>query len=101
MPRADTMTAEDEALRQTRLSKFGRVLALIGAVFVGIHCFFSMWLHEPIFDLEVVPEATATAAFIALWALLRKEKRSARFVRACELTTLFIGTGGFAAMAIV
>ena len=32
--------------------------------------------------------------------LLRKEKRSARFVRACELTALFIGTGGFAAMAI-
>src|SRR5262245_39765540 len=100
MTRAGTMTAEDEALRQTRLSKFGRVLALIGAAFVGIHCIFSIWLHEPIFDLEVVPEAVATVAFVALWVLLRSEKRSARFVRACELTTLLIGSGGFAAMAI-
>src|SRR5688572_20721138 len=100
MPSADTMTAEDEALRQIRLSKFGRVLALIGAVFVGIHGFFSIWLHEPILDLEVVPTAIATVSFVALCVLLRKKKRSARFVRACELTTLFIGTGGFAAMAI-
>lgn len=100
MTSADIMTAEDEALRQTRLSKFGRMLALIGAVFVGIHCFFSIWLHKPVFDLEVVPEAIATLAFAALWLLLRKEKRSARFVRACELTTLFLGTGGFTAMAI-
>src|SRR5262245_28747399 len=100
MPSADTMTAEDEALRQSRLSKFGGLLALIGGVYVGIHCFFSIWLHQPVFDLEVVPQAIATVAFVALWALLRKEKRSARFVRACELTTLLIGTGGFAAMAI-
>jgi serine/threonine-protein kinase len=103
MTSADTSTAEaeDEALRQTRLSTFGRVLALVAAVLVGIHSVFSIWLHEPIFDLEVVPETIATVAFATLWVLLRKEKRSARFVRICELTTLFIGTGGFAAMAIV
>ena len=43
----------------------------------------------------------ATVAFAALWLLLRGAPRSPRFVRAVELSTLFVGTAAFSTMALV
>lgn len=95
-------TPEDhEDLRQERLSKFGRILAIVGLVYTTVHFVFSIWLHEPLFDLEVLPELVATAAFTSLWLTLRGKKRPAAFVRTVEVATLVIGTAGFSAMAIV
>ncbi len=43
----------------------------------------------------------ASAAFATLWLLLRGAPRSRQFVRIVELSTLFVGTAAFSAMALV
>jgi serine/threonine-protein kinase len=101
MSTADESVASPPELRQERLSRFGRVLAITGLVYVGVHFVFSLWLHQSLFDLEVLPEVIATAAFSTLWLSLRGTPRSPTFVRAIELGSLFVGTWGFAGCAVV
>lgn len=93
--------AVDPDLRQARLSRFGRVLALMTLAFVALIVFTSVKVGRVSFLLGNVPLAVAAIAFSALWLLLRGRPRSRRFVRTVELATLFIGTGAFSSMAIV
>ena len=71
-----TTPEEHEELRQERLSKFGRILAIVGLVYISVHFFFSIWLHQPLFDIEVLPELVATAA--ALLGLGRRGQPAVR-----------------------
>src|SRR5918992_3093936 len=96
-----TAGAVDPELRQTRLSRFGRVLALMTLGFVGLNASVSLWLGQFTFNRNSVPLLVAAAAFTALWLLLRGAPRSGRFVRAVELSTLFVGTAAFSTMALV
>lgn len=91
----------DLELRQLRLSKFGRVLALLTLGYVGMNAAVSIWLGQFAFNLTSVPLLVATAAFAALWFLLRGAPRSVRFVRAVELAALFVGTVAFSCLALV
>lgn len=93
--------ATDQVFRQFRLSRFGLVLALIGLGFVALNFSLSLWLGRPSFNRSSVPLVVASAAFAALWLLLRGAPRSRRFVRIVELSTLFVGTAAFSAMALV
>ncbi len=93
--------AVDPELRQARLSRFGRVLALVCLGFVTVNIGASIWLGRFSFNIGSVPLLVATVAFGALWLLLRGAPRSPRFVRAVELGTLFVGTGAFSTMALV
>ena len=94
--------AVDQELRQTRLARFGRVLALMTLGYVAITFALSIWfLHRPSFNRQSVPLLVAAVAFAALWLLLRGAPRSPRFVRAVELSTLFVGTAAFSTMALV
>src|SRR6185295_19851955 len=93
--------AVDHELRQTRLSRFGRVLALVTLGYVATNFFASIWLHRPSYNRQSVPLLVATAAFTALWLLLRGAPRSPGFVRAVEFSTLFVGTAAFSTMALV
>jgi serine/threonine-protein kinase len=61
----------------------------------------SIWLHRPSFNRHSVTLLAAAVAFAALWLLLRGAPRSPRFVRAVELSTLFVGTTAISAMALV
>ena len=101
MPHMDSTEGADHELRQTRLSRFGRVLALVTLGYVATNFFASIWLHRPSYNRQSVPLLVATAAFAALWLLLRGAPRSPRFVRAVELSTLFVGTAAFSTMALV
>ena len=85
-----TEGAVDLELRQTRLSRFGRVLAFIALGYVGLNTSVSLWLGRFSDNLNSVPLIVAAIAFAALWLLLRGAPRSARFVRAIELSTLFV-----------
>lgn len=96
-----TVDVVDDELRQKRLSKFGRMLAVVGLVYVAAHFAFSIWLRQPLFDLEVLAPTVATVGFVVLWLALRGAPRPVGFVRAIELSTLSIGTAGFSAMAVV
>jgi serine/threonine-protein kinase len=93
--------ALDPELRQERLSRFGRVLAFVTLVYVVVNLIASMWMHRMSFNLHSVNLLVAAVAFAALWLLLRGAPRSPRFVRAVELSTLFVGTAAFATMALV
>lgn len=97
MPASDTSLDED--LRQTRLSKFGRVLAGVTLGYVGLTTATAIWVERPSFNLTSVPLLVATAAFGALWLLLRGAPRSKRFVRVVEVASLFVGTTALASMA--
>jgi hypothetical protein len=96
-----TEGAVDHELRQTRLSKFGRVLAFVTLVYVGLTLCASIWLHQFSFNRSSIPLLVATGAFAALWLLLRGAPRSPRFVRVVELSTLFVGTAAISAVALV
>src|SRR5687768_1616213 len=96
-----TEGAVDHELWQSRLSKFGRVLALVTLGYVGLNVSVSIWLGRLSFNRSSLPLLVATVAFAALWLLLRGAPRSPRFVRAVELLTLFVGTGAFSTMALV
>ena len=92
----------DHELWQSRLSRFGRVLAIFGLVYVGLHISFGLWMHQPVFEsVQLIPPLTATVAFAVMWLLLRGVPRPHGFVRAVELSTLFAGTSAFSAMALV
>jgi serine/threonine-protein kinase len=93
--------AGDHELRQGRLSSFGRVLASMCFGFVGLNACISIWLGRPSFNRASVPLLVAATAFGTLWLLLRGAPRSSRFVRAVELSTLFVGTAAFSSMALV
>ena len=95
-----TEDTEDIELRQTRLSRFGLVLALVTLFPIVINFFASFWLRRPSFNHQSLPLVVAVAAFLALWALLRGKPRSARFVRSVELSTLFVGTAAYSTMAM-
>ena len=96
-----TAGAEDLELRQTRLSRFGRVLMFVGLCYVLLNFGASIWLHRVEHNRSSVPLLVATIAFAALWLLLRGAPRSPKFVRAVELATLFVGTGAISTMAVV
>jgi serine/threonine-protein kinase len=96
-----TEGADEHELRQTRLSRFGRVLALVTLAYVLLNFGASLWLRRPEHNRSSVPLAVSTVAFGALWLLLRGAPRSRRFVRAVELSTLFIGTAAISTMAVV
>jgi len=91
----------DSELRQSRLSRFGRVLAFIALGYVGLISSISIWLRKAAFIVNSVPLLVAGVAFVALWLLLRGSPRSPRFVRAVELATLTVGTAAFSTMALV
>ncbi len=96
-----TEGAFDHELRQTRLSRFGRVLALVNLGYVVLNLCTSLWLHRLSQNRSSAPLLVATVAFTALWLLLRGAPRSPRFVRAVELSTLFVGTAAISAIAVV
>ena len=58
--------AADHELRQTRLSRFGRVLALLTLCFVATNFAASIWLQRPSYNRRSVPLVVATVAFAAL-----------------------------------
>jgi serine/threonine-protein kinase len=97
----DSTDAADDELRQTRLSKFGRVLALVSLGYVGLVGFTAIYVNRLTQMRSSAPFIVAAAAFAALWALLRGAPRSARFVRAVELTTLFVGSAAYSTMALI
>ena len=96
-------TAEtvDPELRQDRLSKFGRVLALVTLGYVGLNASVSIWLGRPSFNRNSLPLLAAGVAFATLWMLLRGTPRSPGFIRGVELSTLFVGTTAFSTMALI
>lgn len=96
-----TDDATDQAFRQFRLSRFGLVLALMGLGFIALLFVLSLWLGRFSFNRSSVLLLAASAAFGALWLLLRGAPRSPRFVRSVELSTLLAGTAAFSAMALV
>ncbi len=94
-------TSLDHELRQSRLSTFGRVVALLSLGYVALNTGASIWVDRPSFHLGSVPLLMATCAFAVLWLLLRGQPKSPRFVRAVELSTLFVGTAAFSSVALV
>jgi tRNA A-37 threonylcarbamoyl transferase component Bud32 len=92
---------DDPELRQSRLAKFGCVIALVTLGFVALNAAVSIWIGSFSFNLASVPLLTAIAAFTTLWLLLRGAPRSLRFVRIVELCTLFVGAAAFASIAVV
>jgi eukaryotic-like serine/threonine-protein kinase len=96
-----TEGAADHEFRQTRLSRFGRVLACVTLGYITLNILASIWLGRLSFNRSSVPLLVAGVAFAALWLLLRGAPRSPRFVRAVELSTLFVGTAAFSTMALV
>ena len=96
-----TEGAVDHEFRQTRLSRFGRVLASVALGYIALNTVTSIWLGRLSFNRSSLPLLVARVAFAALWLLLRGTPRSPRFVRAVELVTLFVGTAAFSTLALV
>jgi serine/threonine-protein kinase len=69
----------DTGLRQARLSRFGRVLALVTLAYVALNFGASLWLRRPAHHRSSAPLLVSTFAFGALWLLLRGAPRSPRF----------------------
>ncbi len=93
--------AVDHELRQSRLSKFGRVLAFVTLGFVLLNLSTSLWLHRAAQNRSSAPLLVSTVAFATLWLLLRGAPRSPRFVRVVELSTLFVGTAAISTIAVI
>jgi serine/threonine-protein kinase len=91
----------DHELWQSRLSRFGRVLAIVSLGFPLLNTIFSVWLHRPVFNRVVVPPTVAAVVFGALWLLLRGPPRPRTFIRVVEVATLFAGTTAFATLVLV
>lgn len=91
----------DHELRQTRLSRFGRVLALLTLGWIGLVTFTSIYVGSFSFNRGSLPILVASVALATLWLLLRGAPRSPRFVRAVELSTLFVATAAFSSLALV
>ena len=92
--------ADEHELRQHRLARFGLVLALISVGFVAVTFLLSLWLGSFAFNRSSVLLVTAAGAFGLLWLLMRDGPRSPGFVRVVELSTLFVGTAAFSAIAL-
>jgi eukaryotic-like serine/threonine-protein kinase len=90
----------DHALRQERLSRFGRVLALVTLGYVGVAIISSYFAGLLVLSSASGPLLVAGAAFATLWLLLRGAPRSPRLVRVVELTTLFVATSAFSTIAL-
>ena len=93
--------AVDHELRQARLSRFGRALALVTLGFAGLLTFMVIYVGRLSAAKAGLPLLVAGVTFAALWLLLRGAPRSPGFVRAVELATLFVGTAAFSTMALV
>ena len=52
MPHGFHRRSIDHELRQTRLSRFGRVLALVTLGYVALNFFASIWLHRLSFNRQ-------------------------------------------------
>lgn len=91
----------DHELRQVRLSRFGRVLAGVTLGYAGLVVFTSVYVGSWSFNRANLPLLVAGTAFGALWLLLRGAPKSRTFVRAVELSTLFVGTAAFSTLALV
>ena len=91
----------DLELRQTRLSRFGRILAAVTLGYVALTFSASLWLQRFSFNRSSVPLLVATVAFATLWLLLRGAPRSPRFVRTVELVTLTVGTAAISTMTLL
>lgn len=98
---APSELAADDELRQSRLSRFGRVLALVALGYVALVTSVSIWLGQASYNKNSLPLLLGGAAFGTSWLLLRGAPRSPRFVRAVELSTLFVGTTAFSSVALV
>ena len=96
-----TDSSDDHDLRQVRLSKFGRMLALVTSGYVLLNFLLSIWLGRVAHNRSSLPLLVSTVAFVSLWLLLRGAPRTPRFVRFVELATLFVGTAAISAVAIV
>jgi serine/threonine-protein kinase len=94
-------TFGNHELRQDRLSRFGRVLALLTLGYIGLNLAVSIWLHRLSDNRSSLPFVVATAAFSGLWLLLRGKPRTPRFVRVVEQVALFIGAGALSSIALV
>ena len=77
------------------------MLALVSLVYVALNFGASIWLRQIGFNRSSLPLLVATVAFGTLWLLLRSARRTPRFVRIVELSTLFVGTAAISTMAIV
>jgi serine/threonine-protein kinase len=77
------------------------MLSLVTLGYVALTFSASLWLGQMWFNRSSVPLLVATVAFAALWLLLRGAPRSPRFVRATELSTLFVGTAAISATALI
>jgi len=97
----DSTDAADHELRQTRLSKFGRMLGGVSLGYVGLIAFTTIYTGKSAVSRYSLPLLVAGAAFAALWLLLRGRPRSPRFVRGVELSTLFVGTAAFSTLALI
>src|SRR6185436_13895346 len=93
--------AVDPELRQSRLSRFGLVLALVTVGYSGLNASSSIWVGRRPFNRTGALLLVATLAFAGLWLLLRGAPRSPRFVRTVEHSTLFVGTAAISAIALV
>lgn len=96
-----TEGAVDHELRQTRLSRFGFILAVVCVIYVCLTFGASLWLNKFSFNHSSIPLIVAAVAFGSLWLLLRGKPRPPRFVRRVELITLFIGTAAISTIALV
>lgn len=88
-------------LRQARLSKLGRVLALMTLGYVGLNVAVSIWLHQFVVNRNSIPLLVSIGAFATLWLLLRGAPRSRRFIRVVEFSTMLVGTTAFSSLAVV
>ena len=70
--------AVDHELRQSRLSSFGRVLAVVTLIYVILNFSASIWLGRLSFNRNSIPLVVASVAFATLWLLLRGTPRSPR-----------------------
>jgi hypothetical protein len=70
--------AVDHDFRQSRLSRFGRMLAGLSLGYFGRNAAVSIWLGRLSFNRGSIPHLVAGSAFATLWVLLRTP-RSRRF----------------------
>lgn len=98
MPSTSSSVAQ---FRQERLSKFGRILASIILIHVGLNAAISLWLGRLSFNRASIPLLAAGAAFVVLWGVLRGAPRPPHVVRAVELTTLLVGSAAVSSTALV
>ncbi|MDB4982812.1 MAG: serine/threonine kinase, partial [Myxococcales bacterium] len=96
-----TDEAADLELRQSRLSRFGRVLACVTLGYVALMTGTALYVGRFSLNRSSIPLLVATVAFATMWLLLRGAPRTPRFVRVVELSALFVGTAAFSTMMLL